>query len=143
MADENDTPNLAEDDIEMQGTAEEPLDVDEDDATALGTIPQTQDQPDADDDEVKPTSNPQTQFLEYPRSPIVNLNVGSGEDATTVAAHKAVLTQSPFFSEQLGDSTASQFDADDVAVLLCKTSNSGGVKIDPIADDREVIDDDG
>ncbi|OAP63878.1 hypothetical protein AYL99_03105 [Fonsecaea erecta] len=46
-------------------------------------------------------SNPQTLFLEYLKSPIVQLIVGAGDDATTLTAHKAILEKSPYFSEIL------------------------------------------
>lgn len=50
-----------------------------------------------------PVSNPQTIFLEYLKSPIVELVVGSGDEETTLTAHKAVLQQSPYFAERLSD----------------------------------------
>ena len=48
-------------------------------------------------------SNPQTVFLEYLRSPIVELMVGSGDDATLLTAHQALVTQSPYFADRLAD----------------------------------------
>ncbi len=48
-------------------------------------------------------SSPQTVFLEYLRSPIVELTVGSGDDATLLTAHQALVTQSPYFAEKLAD----------------------------------------
>ncbi|KIX92129.1 uncharacterized protein Z520_12122 [Fonsecaea multimorphosa CBS 102226] len=47
------------------------------------------------------SSNPQTMFLEYLKSPIVQLIVGAGDDETTLTAHKAILSKSPYFSEIL------------------------------------------
>lgn len=47
--------------------------------------------------------NPQTVFLEYLRSPIVELMVGSGDDATLLTAHQALVTQSPYFAANLAD----------------------------------------
>lgn len=51
--------------------------------------------------------NPQTIFLEYLKSPIVELMVGGGgnggdEEQTMVTAHQAILTKSPYFAERLG-----------------------------------------
>lgn len=48
-----------------------------------------------------PAVNPQTIFLEYLRSPIVKLIVGSGEEQTTLSAHRAILEQSSFFQSKL------------------------------------------
>lgn len=48
-------------------------------------------------------SNPQTVFLDYLRSPIVELMVGSGDDATLLTAHQALVTKSPYFAEKLAD----------------------------------------
>lgn len=48
-------------------------------------------------------SNPQTVFLEYLKSPIVQLIVGTGDEETTLTAHKAILEKSPFFVEQVSD----------------------------------------
>ncbi|KIW65044.1 hypothetical protein PV04_07331 [Phialophora macrospora] len=45
--------------------------------------------------------NPQTIFLEYLKSPIVQLIVGSGDDETTLTAHKAILQHSPWFDQRL------------------------------------------
>lgn len=50
--------------------------------------------------------NPQTIFLDYLKSPIVELIVGGGtessdDESTLLTAHQAILTQSPFFASQL------------------------------------------
>ncbi|EXJ74418.1 uncharacterized protein A1O5_02714 [Cladophialophora psammophila CBS 110553] len=47
------------------------------------------------------SSNPQAIFLDYLKSPIVQLIVGSGDDETTLTAHKAILEKSPYLSEIL------------------------------------------
>lgn len=47
------------------------------------------------------TINPQTIFLDYLKSPIVHLNIGSGEEKTTLSAHRAILERSSFFAEKL------------------------------------------
>lgn len=46
-------------------------------------------------------SSPQTAFLDYLRSPIVELLIGVGDDATVIGAHQAILTDSPFFAERV------------------------------------------
>ena len=50
--------------------------------------------------------NPQTIFLDYLKSPIVEIIVGGGnggdEEATTITAHQAILTKSPYFAERIG-----------------------------------------
>ena len=55
--------------------------------------------------EAEPASNPQTIFLDYLRSPIVELVVGGGKDGdsdvTKLTAHQAILEISPYFSEKL------------------------------------------
>lgn len=50
-----------------------------------------------------PATNPHTIFLEYLKSPIVQLAVGSGEEEATLTAHKAILTRSPYFDEKLSE----------------------------------------
>ncbi|KAI1661823.1 hypothetical protein F4813DRAFT_174351 [Daldinia decipiens] len=42
---------------------------------------------------------PRTRFISYLTSPVVTLVVGNGETETILAAHQALLTQSPFFSD--------------------------------------------
>ena len=55
--------------------------------------------------EAEPAINPQTIFIDYLRSPIVELVVGGGEDgdpeSTKLSAHQAILEMSPYFSEKL------------------------------------------
>lgn len=45
--------------------------------------------------------NPQTIFLEYLKSPVVELLVGSGDETTTLTAHKAILENSSYFLDKL------------------------------------------
>jgi hypothetical protein len=79
-------------DVEV-GTAEEVQDIEDDagegedagDETLASSTP----------------ANPQTIFLEYLKSPIVNLVVGTGDEETTLTAHKAILEQSPHLADQL------------------------------------------
>jgi BTB/POZ domain len=49
--------------------------------------------------------NPQTVFLSYLQSPIVELMVGSGADATVLTAHEALVSQSPYFAAKLAGQT--------------------------------------
>lgn len=48
-----------------------------------------------------PASNPQTVFLDYLKSPIVRLVIGSGEEETTITAHSAILERSPYFGDKI------------------------------------------
>ena len=56
---------------------------------------------DTDETTVATAVNPQTVFLEYLKSPIVKLVIGSGEDETTITAHSAILERSQFFAEKI------------------------------------------
>jgi hypothetical protein len=56
----------------------------------------------AGEDDAEPL-NPQTIFLDYLKSPIVELVVGSGDEATLLTAHQALLTQSPYFTAKLAE----------------------------------------
>jgi hypothetical protein len=47
------------------------------------------------------TINPQTIFLDYLRSPVVKLDIGKGEEQTTLSAHRAILERSPYFMSKL------------------------------------------
>ncbi|KIX01853.1 uncharacterized protein Z518_09580 [Rhinocladiella mackenziei CBS 650.93] len=58
--------------------------------------------------------NPQPVFLEYLKSPIVQLVIGSGDEETTLTAHKSILTASSYFNEQL----SSLSDDDDLTLSL-------------------------
>jgi hypothetical protein len=65
------------------------------------------------DGETSPAGNPQTIFLDYLKSPVVELVVGGGEnggdeDTTLITAHQALLTKSPFFAERLADLSDSE-----------------------------------
>jgi hypothetical protein len=65
------------------------------------------------DGETSTAVNPQTIFLDYLKSPIVELLVGGGgnggdEETTLVTAHEALLTKSPFFAERLADFSDSE-----------------------------------
>ena len=45
--------------------------------------------------------NPQTIFLDYLRSPVVQLIIGSSDEKTTLSAHRAILERSPYFQSRL------------------------------------------
>ena len=66
--------------------------------------------PDSTVEEAAPTTNPQTIFLDYLKSPIVELVVGGSgnggvSEPTLVTAHQAILSKSPYFAERLQSST--------------------------------------
>lgn len=50
---------------------------------------------------------PDTRILSYLSSPIVELAVGTGDEATTLFAHQGLLTKSPFFEEAVSKFTDS------------------------------------
>ncbi|KAK5106172.1 hypothetical protein LTS08_000289 [Lithohypha guttulata] len=92
MADPEST--LPEADIEMEGAEENPVEVDDNDDEP--NVPPTQDP----EDDAKPLiANPQTRFLDYLRSPMIQLNIGG--DSSAISAHRAILTMSPYFNERL------------------------------------------
>ncbi|TKA79082.1 hypothetical protein B0A55_02521 [Friedmanniomyces simplex] len=49
-------------------------------------------------EDIEPEVPERTTFLDYLRSPIISLQIGSSRDAVTLHAHQALLTQSPFFA---------------------------------------------
>jgi hypothetical protein len=81
----------AEPDVEMEGAGGEAAEA-EDGDPASGA-----------DDEEAEKPNPQTIFLDYLKSPIVELMVGSEGEATLLTAHQALLLQSPYFAEKLAN----------------------------------------
>ncbi|EXJ56561.1 hypothetical protein A1O7_06905 [Cladophialophora yegresii CBS 114405] len=84
----------AEADVDM-GTAEDVQEADDDNPEGEGGGDITANRDTA--------PNPQTIFLEYLKSPIVQIIVGSDDDATALTAHKAILQQSPWFDERLSE----------------------------------------
>lgn len=54
-----------------------------------------------------PDVNPQAIFLEYLKSPMVQLIIGAGPEEQILTAHQAILTQSPYFANILHPSRAS------------------------------------
>lgn len=104
MADNEDLTQVAdsaEADTEMGGEEE------------VGEVLDEGDAEDAADNNDAPVRNPQTIFLEYLKSPIVRLVVGTNGEETTLTAHKAIVEQSPWIRERV----ALQ-DEDDIVVEM-------------------------
>ncbi|KAK2762766.1 hypothetical protein FQN54_000940 [Arachnomyces sp. PD_36] len=51
-----------------------------------------------------PQPNPGQKFIDYLKSPIVELVVGEGEETSVLSAHQALLASCPFFEEKLAES---------------------------------------
>jgi hypothetical protein len=88
MADVEDGEPILEEgaeDVEMEGDDEE---------TGAGTLTEL-------DAEVAS----RVTFLDYLKSPMVELSVGSGASATTLSAHEAILVKSPWFKEKCASFT--------------------------------------
>ncbi|KAL8971460.1 MAG: hypothetical protein Q9183_001050 [Haloplaca sp. 2 TL-2023] len=83
-----------EGDVEMQG-GDEDVEVMETGAAEDGTG--------ATQEEEKPAQR--VTFIDYLKSPMISLLIGSGAGQTQLTAHKALLTRSPFFSEKLSSSS--------------------------------------
>lgn len=81
----------AEPDVEMAGAEGEAADNENGEIIATA----------GEDDTERP--DPQMVFLEYLKSPIIELMVGSGDEATLLTAHQALLTQSPYFAEKIAE----------------------------------------
>ncbi|KAL8689935.1 MAG: hypothetical protein Q9218_004513, partial [Villophora microphyllina] len=56
------------------------------------------------DEEEKPAQR--VTFVDYLKSPMISLLIGTGTSQTQLSAHKALLTRSPFFSEKLASSNS-------------------------------------
>lgn len=67
---------------------------------------------DGDDGETSGAVNPHTIFLDYLKSPVVELVVGGrnggDKEPTVITAHQALLTKSPFFAQRLSDLSDSE-----------------------------------
>ncbi|KAK5129929.1 hypothetical protein LTR08_002689 [Meristemomyces frigidus] len=50
-------------------------------------------------EDIEPEVPERTTFLDFLRSPIIELVLGSGADSTILNAHQALIVQSPFFAE--------------------------------------------
>ncbi|KAL9603489.1 MAG: hypothetical protein Q9219_001176 [cf. Caloplaca sp. 3 TL-2023] len=59
-------------------------------------------------------------FVDYLKSPMIELLIGSGDSQTLLTAHKALLTKSPFFAEKLASSsTRLELVDDDLDAVSC------------------------
>ena len=92
---------MAEPDVEISASAEP--DIEMEGAEGEGAEAENGDNADDADEDGAEKPNPQTVFLDYLKSPIVELMVGSGDEATLVSAHQALLLQSPYLAQKLAD----------------------------------------
>ncbi|CAO1603411.1 hypothetical protein XANCAGTX0491_006999 [Xanthoria calcicola] len=60
-------------------------------------------------------------FIDYLKSPMIELLIGSGADQTLLMAHKALLTKSPFFTQKLSsaDTKRIELSEDDLDAMSC------------------------
>ncbi|KAL8891261.1 MAG: hypothetical protein Q9205_002412 [Flavoplaca limonia] len=60
-------------------------------------------------------------FIDYLKSPMIELLIGSGADQTLLMAHKALLTKSPFFLQKLepSDTKRIELSDDDLDAMSC------------------------
>ncbi|KKZ59643.1 hypothetical protein EMCG_05401 [[Emmonsia] crescens] len=89
-------------DVDMASSTETPVEVEsaeavEDGTEAAGADGEAVDAP--------ALENKASTFIEYLKSPIVELVVGRGEEQTTLTAHQAILTVSPFFKDAVAQFT--------------------------------------
>ncbi|KAL8834828.1 MAG: hypothetical protein Q9170_003570 [Blastenia crenularia] len=100
-----------EGDVEMQGgdDGDEVLEIPETSAAAGG----------APEEEEKPTQR--VTFIDYLKSPMVELVIGNGDLQTLLHAHKALLTKAPFFIEKLASSSSTRIEMvdDDLDATSC------------------------
>ncbi|KAL8674795.1 MAG: hypothetical protein Q9168_000776 [Polycauliona sp. 1 TL-2023] len=102
-----------QDDVEMQGDDEgaEVIDVGEaagEDAAEGGAV-----------EEDKPAQR--VTFVDYLKSPMIELLIGSGDAQTLLMAHKALLTKSPFFTQKLASANTKRIELgeDDLDAMSC------------------------
>ncbi|KAI4230438.1 MAG: hypothetical protein L6R36_000067 [Xanthoria steineri] len=60
-------------------------------------------------------------FIDYLKSPMIELLIGSGADQTLLMAHKALLTKSPFFTQKLSSAETKRIELseDDLDAMSC------------------------
>ncbi|EEP76061.1 conserved hypothetical protein [Uncinocarpus reesii 1704] len=87
-------------DVEMTGASETPAPQSQpaDDAEPAADPAPTEEN---DATAKSPENSKENQFLDYLKSPIVELVVGKGEEQTVLTAHQAILTLSPYFAEEV------------------------------------------
>lgn len=97
-----------EGDVEMQGgdDGDDVVEVAENGAAA-GGVPE----------EEKPAER--VTFIDYLKSPMVELLIGTGDSQTLLMAHKALLTKSPFFKEKLASTNRMELGDDDLDAMSC------------------------
>ena len=89
---------------DLEGTTQVPETADDVEMVAREDVDEGVDEGDGvvePEETTAPAVSPQTVFLDYLRSPIVKLVIGSGDDQTTISAHQAILERSPYFTERL------------------------------------------
>lgn len=112
MADPEETPQLGE-----SGEGDVEMEVGEEAQEILEDAPVAENGGDADESSGPPRPNPQTIFLEYLKSPIVRLLIGSEGDQEALTAHQAILEQSSYLKEIIAG-----LDDDDLTVNLPEES---------------------
>ncbi|KAI9719931.1 MAG: hypothetical protein M1828_005969 [Chrysothrix sp. TS-e1954] len=83
------------DDVEMVGASTDPVTGEAEDGEDDDGLPG--------EEAVEETAPRRITFLDYLRSPIVQLNVGADAEATTLSAHQDLLTKSPWFESACAD----------------------------------------
>ncbi|KAI4148720.1 MAG: hypothetical protein LQ341_001495, partial [Variospora aurantia] len=99
-------------DVEMEGDEDGP------EVTEIGSRGSAVGGAAAEEDD-KPA--PRLTFVDYLKSPMIELLIGSGDSQTLLMAHKALLTKSPFFMEQFSSSGNTRIELvdDDVDAISC------------------------
>ncbi|KAK8188244.1 uncharacterized protein BKA78DRAFT_254904 [Phyllosticta capitalensis] len=107
-ADETPIEGTPASDVEMGGAEGTPAEADAEPTTGAG---EGEGEGEGEDTSMLPDVEPDTpeiiRFLDYLKSPIVEIMVGQGEAQTLLTAHQALLVKSPYFAEKLaqfGDS---------------------------------------
>ncbi|KAK7523597.1 hypothetical protein IWZ03DRAFT_365014 [Phyllosticta citriasiana] len=103
-ADETPVDGTPAGDVEMGGAEETPADIANEPTAGAG---EGDGEGEGDETSMLPDVEPEIpgviRFLDYLKSPIVEIMVGHGETQTMLTAHQALLTKSPFFSEKVAE----------------------------------------
>ncbi|KAL1999151.1 hypothetical protein VTN02DRAFT_4966 [Thermoascus thermophilus] len=100
-------PGAESTDVEMGGvqdTVDAAKETTENTPAATTTAAESAVVPAAEDERQPPEEEKKSQglkFIDYLKSPIVELVIGRGEEETTLTAHEALLIESPFFAEAI------------------------------------------
>ncbi|ODH14457.1 hypothetical protein ACO22_06581 [Paracoccidioides brasiliensis] len=86
-------------DVGMGGATETPVDVDSAETVANGDEAEGPAGADREKTNVPVPESKESTFIEYLKSPIVELIVGRGDEQTSLTAHQAILTTSPYFRD--------------------------------------------